>query len=162
MKKVIFLLAFILTVSSGFSQKKKRVHQADTMTPEWAPCPLVLDQHGNRKGTSLGCLDTHREHHFGILLRSYHHFGIILIMHPTHFAIFSAFKRSRSSFKRRISPLQRRISSAYPSLSPFYPRPNFVTSSATWLFSIRIVDHCLVLYSDYCRTSNECSFSIMF
>ena len=34
MKKVIFLLAFILTVSSGFSQKRKRVHQADTMTPE--------------------------------------------------------------------------------------------------------------------------------
>jgi len=34
MKKVIFLLAFILTVSSGFSQKRKRVHQANTMTPE--------------------------------------------------------------------------------------------------------------------------------
>lgn len=34
MKKVIFLLAFILTVSSGFSQKRKKMHQANNMTPE--------------------------------------------------------------------------------------------------------------------------------
>lgn len=34
MKKVVFLLACILTVSSGFSQERKRVHQANHMTPE--------------------------------------------------------------------------------------------------------------------------------
>ena len=34
MKKIIFLLVFILTVSSGFSQKRKRVHQANHMTSE--------------------------------------------------------------------------------------------------------------------------------
>jgi hypothetical protein len=34
MKKVVFLLAFILTVSSGFSQKRKRMQQANNMSPE--------------------------------------------------------------------------------------------------------------------------------
>lgn len=34
MKKILFLLAFVLTVSSGFSQKRKRMHRADNMTPE--------------------------------------------------------------------------------------------------------------------------------
>ena len=34
MKKIVFLLAFILTVSSGFSQKRKRMQQANNMSPE--------------------------------------------------------------------------------------------------------------------------------
>ncbi|MFN0729719.1 hypothetical protein [Polaribacter gochangensis] len=34
MKKIAFALAFIFTVSSGFSQQRKRMAKADTMTPE--------------------------------------------------------------------------------------------------------------------------------
>ena len=34
MKNIAFALAFILTVSAGYSQQRKRMAKADTMTPE--------------------------------------------------------------------------------------------------------------------------------
>lgn len=34
MKKVALLLAFIFTVSAGFSQQRKRMHRADNLTPQ--------------------------------------------------------------------------------------------------------------------------------
>ncbi|NVK52966.1 MAG: hypothetical protein HWD85_08530 [Flavobacteriaceae bacterium] len=34
MKKVALLLAFIFTVSAGFSQQRKRMHKADNLTPQ--------------------------------------------------------------------------------------------------------------------------------
>lgn len=61
MKKIIFLLAFILTVSSGFSQKRKRMHKADNMTAEQRTTLAVkkltlaldLDKNQAKKVTTL-------------------------------------------------------------------------------------------------------------
>lgn len=61
MKKAVFLLAFIITVSSGFSQQRKRVHQENQMNPEQRTTLAVkkltlalgLDENQAEKATTL-------------------------------------------------------------------------------------------------------------